>query len=172
MGMDVYGNAPRTETGEYFRNSVWTWRPLWDFCLTAAPEVAGKVKYGHSNDGDGLNAEDAATLSRILFEMIVDGEVEAYEKAYRKMQADLPRSKCDLCNGTGVRRDEVGVQYGMPDRELDQALAAIVRRTHGWCNGCSGEGQVDHIGVSYPFSVDNVRRFADFLADSGGFKIC
>ena len=27
-------------------------------------------------------------------------------------------------------------------------------------------------GKSYPFSVDNVRRFANFCANSGGFSIC
>ena len=31
MGMDVFGLEPRKEKGEYFRNNVWWWRPLWDF---------------------------------------------------------------------------------------------------------------------------------------------
>ena len=31
MGMDVFGLAPKEEKGEYFRNNVWWWRPLWDF---------------------------------------------------------------------------------------------------------------------------------------------
>ena len=28
MGMDVYGNKPRCSKGEYFRASVWSWRPI------------------------------------------------------------------------------------------------------------------------------------------------
>ncbi|WJZ48481.1 hypothetical protein [Actinomycetia phage DSL-LC01] len=172
MGMDVYGVQPKTEAGEYFRNNVWWWRPLWDYCLEVAPDLAGKVEHGHSNDGDGLDAEDAVALSKRLLDLIESGETEEYELRYREQQASLPRNKCDLCGGTGVRRDAVGVQYGMPDKELDQALAVLVRRTHGWCNGCGGEGQVDHIALSYPFSVENVREFAEFLAESGGFKIC
>ncbi|QOR55575.1 MAG: hypothetical protein UMS36scaffold28_65 [Phage 59_13] len=29
MGMDVYGVKPKSKQGEYFRNNVWSWRPLW-----------------------------------------------------------------------------------------------------------------------------------------------
>ena len=30
MGMDVYGVKPVSETGEYFRASIWMWRPIWE----------------------------------------------------------------------------------------------------------------------------------------------
>jgi hypothetical protein len=172
MGMDVYGTAPKSEAGEYFRNNVWHWRPLWDFCLAAAPDIAGKVKHGHDNSGDGLDAEGAEKLADRLFELLENGEVEEYEIRYREAVADLPRHKCDLCEGTGVRRDAVGIKFGMPTKELDAALAAVVRRTHGWCNACGGEGVVEDIGTSYPFEVENVREFARFLKESGGFSIC
>ena len=26
--------------------------------------------------------------------------------------------------------------------------------------------------VNYPLSIDNIKHFADFCADSGGFKVC
>ena len=33
MGMDVFGKNPTDEKGAYFRNNVWFWHPLWDYCL-------------------------------------------------------------------------------------------------------------------------------------------
>tara|TARA_Y100000310_G_C20529152_1_gene737568 strand:- start:705 stop:905 length:201 start_codon:yes stop_codon:yes gene_type:complete len=39
------------------------------------------------------------------------------------------------------------------------------------CNGCNGTGKKDNWAKSYPFDEDNVRRFANFCANSGGFEI-
>lgn len=47
---------------------------------------------------------------------------------------------CDLCNRTGVRRDAVGVANKFPEHELPAAQAKLVGHTHGWCNGCDGNG--------------------------------
>lgn len=169
--MDVYGKAPKSERGEYFRNNVWWWRPLWDYCEHVAPELVGGVS-GHTNDGDGLNAEGAEQLSQILMITLSDGTCEAYETGYRKEIAELPHETCDLCVGTGIRSDKIGIEQGMPTKELDEAQASILGRTHGWCNKCNGNGWVEHWATHYPFSKDNVREFAEFLADSGGFEIC
>ncbi len=72
MGMDVFGTAPTTERGEYFRNNVWWWRPLWNYCIEVAPELTSEVN-GEYNNGDGLNAEGAIALSNILLERLVEG---------------------------------------------------------------------------------------------------
>ena len=40
MGMDVYGENPKNEKGEYFRNNVWWWRPLGDFVCSNYEEIA------------------------------------------------------------------------------------------------------------------------------------
>ena len=57
MGFDLYGNS-KNKKGEYFRNNVWWWRPLWAFCYENY-EIARKVENGHSNDGDGLALDQA-----------------------------------------------------------------------------------------------------------------
>jgi hypothetical protein len=67
MGMDVYGIKATDKEGEYFRNNCWYWRPLWQFCEQVAPNLCAKVKYGQSNDGDGLkNQKDCTALSDAL----------------------------------------------------------------------------------------------------------
>ena len=170
MGMDVVGREPTEKCGEYFRNNVWWWRPLWNYCETAAPELCSDVD-GQFNDGDGLNAEGASQLADILFREIELGITKSYEEGYREHIANLPRKNCEWCNATGIRTDTVGLDLGFPDRELDEATALVVGRTHGYCNGCHGEGVVDSFEASYPFSVENVQEFALFLRHSGGFQI-
>lgn len=171
MGMDVYGTKPRTETGGYFRNNVWWWHPLWDYCQTVAPELCADI-YGHSNDGDGLDEEGSLELARILDQAIKSGHTAQYEHAYREAMGNLPRHTCEWCGGTGVRTDKIGQEMNMPTRELEPEVAILVGRTHGWCNGCGGEGLCDDHRTHYPFSTENVRAFADFLANCGGFRIC
>lgn len=172
MGMDVMGNDPKSEKGSYFRNNVWWWHPLWDYCQSLHEDIAGKVEYGHSNDGDGLDGDDAYHLGERLLSDIENGVTAEYETRYREHLASLPLNDCQWCKGTGIRTDEVGMEHGMPDRELEEATAIIVGRTHGYCNGCNGIGKEASWATNYPFSVDNVREFAEFLLDCGGFSIC
>src|SRR5215468_3135785 len=80
MGMDVIGKAPSSKTGESFMANIGWWHPLWDYCCDVAP-VARKVKYGHSNDGDGLNAEDARALGAALKQEIESGRTALTERA-------------------------------------------------------------------------------------------
>lgn len=169
--MDVIGRAPASEKGEYFRNNVWWWRPLWDYCLTVAPDLCSDVS-GHYNDGDGLNEEGAKRLSQILTLSLLDGTCEAYKKRYYEEMSELPNEDCTICNKTGIRTDNVGVEHGMPTAELPSDKASILGRTHGTCNACDGMGWRPNWGTHYPFEESNVREFAEFLAESGGFSIC
>lgn len=170
MGMDVYGKGATSEKGEYFRNSVWGWRPLWNYCVELAPELCRDID-GDSNGGDGMDAEGAEDLAAILYNELASGRTAEYEKKYKAEIAALPRSVCDYCAGTGIRSDEVGQNMAMPTAVLSPAIQIITGRTHGWCNGCAGEGQVDHFASNYPFDEANVREFAEFLSDCGGFNI-
>jgi hypothetical protein len=172
MGMDVYGKNAKTEKGEYFRNNVWWWHPLWDYCLNLHGDIAGQVDSGHSNDGDGLNEEDAHKLGLALMSDLEDGTTAEYEREYREQLALLPMNECNWCEGTGIRSDAVGIENGMPTKELEEDIAIVVGRTHGWCNSCRGNGKVVPWMANYPFSTENVREFAEFLLNCGGFEIC
>lgn len=170
MGMDVVGKNPSTTTGEYFRNNIWAWRPLWNYCVEVAPEICENVR-GDENGGDGLDAADAEQLAQLLLEEILCGRAARYKKNYDARLAKLPRPECSYCDATGTRTDEVGVRMGMPNKKLDDSSQILFGRTHGWCNSCGGEGRVDHFEMSYPFTVENVQEFAEFCRESGGFEI-
>lgn len=173
MGMDVYGKKPLSAKGEYFRNNVWWWRPLWDYVIEVGGEIldVNTAEYGHYNSGAGLNADGAIKLGKLLLSEIESGRTALYEQNYNKYIASLPLQECEWCDGTGIRTDAVGVDHGMPTRELDEATAIALGRTHGTCNGCNGEGKREQFDASYPFNEDNVREFAEFLLDCGGFEI-
>jgi hypothetical protein len=165
--MDVIGK----KKDSYFRNNVWWWRPLWAYCATIAPELCSKVTNAGTNDGDGLGAEDSKILSKKLKESIADGTCANYERQYNEWRASLPKENCPLCNATGIRTDKVGVESGMPSQELSIEQVKALGRTQGWCNGCDGHGTRASWDSHYPFSVDNVEEFAEFLEDCEGFEI-
>lgn len=172
MGMDVYGKKPLTEVGEYYRQSVWGWHPLWQYVEMYHSEYAEKVKYGHSNDGDGLEAEDSSQLSLALKQDLITGLAKQRLDEWQKELDELPMETCDLCEGTGIRTDEKGKEFGLDKKELSAEESERLGRRIGWCNSCSGVGKKEPFVKNYSTSVEDIREFADFLADCGGFEIC
>ena len=47
--------------GVYFRNNVWWWRPLWDYCKGVCPNIITEEKWGegHHNSGCSFTEEEA-----------------------------------------------------------------------------------------------------------------
>lgn len=170
MGMDVSGKYPTTEAGKYFRNNVWWWRPLAEYCCEVAPEVAAGCDSWQTNDGDGLDEDDAQELAARLREEIASGRTASYAMDRQARLDALPREKCDLCDGTGVRRDRVGAEMGMPEKRVETEGNPRLGE-QGWCNGCDGCRSQVPTECWYPFSVENVREFVEFLEGSGGFGI-
>jgi len=82
MGMDVYGEEPTSEQGKYFRNNVWWWHPLAQYCEHVAPELAKRCASWHSNDGEGLNAEDSIELANILQAEVNANRTMQYEREW------------------------------------------------------------------------------------------
>lgn len=149
--MDVYGKNATTETGRYFRNNVWWWRPLADYITTHEPELSKSCACWQSNNGDGLDAEKSIALAEALQKRIDADEVKEYEARLVAELAALPDEDCWLCNGTGKRTD--------------------MTVTNG-CDACQGSGKLRPDAVHCLFSVDNVQQFVNFLRECGGFEIC
>ena len=171
MGMDVYGKAPISEVGAYFRNNVWYWRPLAQLCLTMAPEICAPCEHWQSNDGDGLDGSGAEALATVLRKRLEDGTIARYVAARDKHLAEMADEACTLCSGTGVRSDAIGREHGMPAKVIHEDGHPRDGQT-GWCNACEGRGQRRPFEANYPCAVENVAEFADFLAACGGFEIC
>lgn len=171
MGMDVSGVNPKSGTGSYFRNNVWWWRPLWDYCEQVGSKLIPHDNLGHTNDGWGLGGRDSEKLAKLLQAEIDSGRCQEYSIRYKEHQDAVPDEECWICNGTGVRNDDVGVKMGQDKKVIDEAGHPRNGET-GWCNGCNGVGHVRPHSTHYPFDVENVQEFANFLRDCGGFEIC
>lgn len=172
MGMDVYGKEPTTEAGEYFRNSVWWWRPLAKYILETAPtDITDTCEHWGSNDGDGLDADGSKQLAEFLREEIENGNCKEYADAHKAARLSLPRVPCEYCNSTGTRTDSVGIENKMPERKIEEDANHPRSGQAGWCNGCDGWGTQEDFNSNYPFSVENVAEFATFLESCGGFEI-
>ena len=143
--------------GYYFRNNVWWWRPLWSFVTGMCANILTEkdIRLGGYNDMHKISKTKAGRIAKRLHSMIEDGRVKEYEDGYKRHLASLEQVDCEICDATGKRQEPPSTGAG--DRE---------------CNGCDGTGKKDDWAKSYPFSEDNVREFANFCANSGGFTIC
>jgi hypothetical protein len=184
MGMDVYGNKPTSEVGEYFRRSVWGWHPLAEvseaICQHASRmDLFNQCSYWHSNDGDGLDADGAAALAALIRAAIESGFAKAYIDARDRQLNAIPLLDCDLCNGSGIRTDAIGVKMEQPLKVIpeDAVHPLSVDGAHpragetGWCNGCDGLGKRRPMSTWYILDMEDLTEWADFLEASGGFKI-
>lgn len=172
MGMDVYGKNPTSEVGEYYRQSIWGWHPLWNYVESFHEQYASKVEHAHTNDGDGLGAEDSAQLSLCLKQDLITGMARKRLADWEKEKEELPDDPCSICDSTGIRTDKLGVEQGMDKKELSAEQSELYKRRIGWCNGCDGKGSKRPFITMYGIELDDIREFADFLADCGGFEIC
>ncbi len=149
MGMDVYGSNRDTS----FRNSIWCWRPLWEYvCIACDDVLSEEAKHkGTFNEGYQYDAETALRIADRLKEALESGFVQKFAEERQARLDSLPLETCGFCDGTGVRDDEY---------------------VQGKCNGCDGTGKVKNWDTHYPFDADNVKKFEQFCRSSGGFEIC
>ena len=141
----------KVNCGYYFRNNCWWWRPLWNYCRTIAHDIIDDELFdsGHSNSGEGLDDKGAKELGQRLLWEINNGHTIQYQASYQQYLDDLPDDVCTFCNGNNRGKNK------MKD-----------------CTRCNGTGKSTNFNKHYPFDIDNVKEFAEFCIQSGGFEIC
>ena len=156
MGFDVHGN----KKDSYFRNNVWHWKPLWTYVAETCNLSDKELEAGLYNDGYAISDIEANTISKTLFQELRANRTQSYNLAYKRRIENLPYVTCKFCSGTGTRNDD---------------------NVQGDCNVCNSErtrkagipiGKEKNWETNYSFDVDNVKEFAQFCAESNGFKIC
>ena len=152
--------------GEYFRNNVWWWRPLWNFvCYTCDDFLTQEdMDKGGSNSGDEISKTKAIKIGKRLSEKIADGTADMVHRRYElasarakvkndsiQIKMDKVSKKCKKKHG----KDLVPANYPEPYKTQWNKLYD----SKSWDD-------------SYPFNKDNVENFAKFCLESGGFNIC
>ena len=137
--------------GHYFRNNCWWWRPLWNYCYHIADDIISEKLFnsGHSNSGAGLDDKGAKLLGNRLLQQIREGKTIEYQAQYQQYLDDLPDDNCLRCNNNN---------HGHNKKKE--------------CKNCNKTGKSTNFNKHYPFDIDNVKEFAEFCIQSGGFEIC
>jgi hypothetical protein len=155
--LEVYALAV---PGSVFRNSVWLWRPLWMFVSTECSDIVSEIdiEAGDGISGHCINKTKAKKIATRIRQLDIKGEIEKYAMGNTEFLEALPDEKCELCDGTGIRNDNLGKEI----RKKDPSFT---------CNACSGKGMNEHFAKRYPFDIENVLEFGKFCDLSGGFEI-
>ena len=146
-----YEEYQEANPGVYFRNNVWWWRPLWLFVCERFDDVLTEqdMERGCYNDGHEITVDKAMQIGIDLTCMLEDGRIQAYNDRYEAEMKALPKVNCRVCDNNN---------YGNHKKKT--------------CKACKQTGLVDDWAKSYPFDVENIREFATFCLESGGFTIC
>jgi hypothetical protein len=94
--------------------------------------VAKQVKQPYTNDGDGLDAQQASTLAKTLEDELESGQTSEYI-ALEEMLAQIPEEldePCYVCNGTGKVRPPKS-HYQLKERDV-RDFADFLKRSGGF----------------------------------------
>jgi len=146
--------------GQYFRNNVWFWRPLWVYVCEVCKDVMTEeeIQAGDSNSGFSISWLTVVDMVEKLQKEIAAKNHKKHEILYTKELKSVSDEKCKYCNGTGIRSD-------LPTKENNYVVES-------GCNVCKGKGTNRPFQTNYPFSAKNVEEFTEFLSQSGGIQIC
>tara|TARA_Y100000310_G_scaffold115482_1_gene114044 strand:- start:1929 stop:2429 length:501 start_codon:yes stop_codon:yes gene_type:complete len=165
MGMDVYGKNPTSKNGEYLRQSVWGWRPLWNYACDIGKLDETLRKHGHCNDGAGLETqEECDKLANILQEHIDSGHCKAYEERYLE-----EKTKADIWNNHIYALQSLLREYANKEAGKENVAPVDYNKHHRelWDKTQNLENNLP----KYPFSEAYIKEFILFLRDCGGFSI-
>jgi hypothetical protein len=167
MGFDLYslGNH-KTETGEYYRQSVWGWRRLADFVCEQTGVIAeDDKKFWQSNDGHEISEQEAKQIATQLKALIKDGTVSKaiQEVEEESEQAEKNNKFVEICHK--MLREKVERETG----KTNTAPADYPKEDHDTWEWIQRKYSY---GSSYPFTMEQVESFIEFCEQSNGFRIC
>ena len=152
--------------GHYFRNNVWFWRPLWGFVIASCGDILtdNDAERGSYNEGHRISKTKAIRISKRLSKIDNEGVLEEMQKT-----ADEQRKKADKHNKI-VREEMDAVTKACKKEHGESIVPANYPEPYKtqWEDAFAKEDWHSN----YPFSADNVRDFAEFCENSGGFEIC
>jgi hypothetical protein len=154
-----------SQSGTYFRNNVWWWRPLADYVLRftkVIPEDQQEA-WGY-NDCTEISQQDAEMISQQLDHLIKSGHCKIYADKFEKQRIKIEK-----------QNDKI-------EKELDKFCKSVEKKlgkTNLAPNDFPEEDkkkwdniyEKKNFNGNYPFSVDNVKEFSEFCKNSGGFTI-
>lgn len=143
MGMDVYGRAPKSGKGEYFRSNIWGWPTILDAIAGTKVLPEDLVEQMAYNAGAGPDAEQSIALADALDEYL-DGVI---------------------ANGTFISDDSKYAKVGTATVATE--MLKVLSGSEGITKVLAG-GEEE---AQFSADVEFIREFAEFCRDSGGFQV-
>jgi|14_taG_2_1085336.scaffolds.fasta_scaffold01901_7 hypothetical protein len=153
--------------GNYFRNNVWWWRPLWTFTCEHCEDILTEddMNAGCYNDNYVITEDKAVAIAERLKEALETPETQEYldnhAKAMQQAKKDNEKlnEQKEALNKIAITMtgDEDIVPMNYP-KDLKKQFDELLEERN-WA-------------ASYPINRDNIEHFAEFAEQSGGFSIC
>ena len=159
--MDKY----ESQSGTYFRNNVWWWRPLADYVIRFTKVVSDKdAESWHFNDNHEVNDQDAKMIAQQLEHLISTGHTKKYAKEFELLRKKAEKKNEVVEKELQAFSESVKKKYNQPGwapidfpKKEKQQWDRILQKRNSMGN--------------YPFNLENVKEFAIFCKFSGGFTI-
>jgi len=153
-----------SQSGTYFRNNVWWWRPLAHYVLEETKIISEdkKESWGY-NDCSEVSQKEAEMIAKQLRYLIKTGHTKRYEAQWEARRKTLE-----------VHNDKVEKELEEHCQDVYKKLGKTVapkdfpKKDHDKWEKIYNKRNSD---ASYPFSVENVKEFAEFCENCGGFTI-
>tara|TARA_B100000470_G_scaffold129336_1_gene100065 strand:+ start:2673 stop:3308 length:636 start_codon:yes stop_codon:yes gene_type:complete len=152
--------------GDYFRNNVWWWRPLWSFVVVSCGNILTEkdIEHGSFNDGHKISKTKAIRIGKKLSKLLADGTVDEIDKIEALKVAKAKVHNDDIEQELTKIQDACKKEHGK-----DIVPANYPEPYKSQWNKMYAKRDWDS---SYPFDKGNVEAFAEFCLQSGGFEIC
>ena len=159
--MDKY----ESQSGTYFRNNVWWWRPLADYVIRFTKVVSDKdAESWHFNDNHKVNDQDAKMIAQQLEHLISTGHTKKYAEEFELLRKKAEKKNEVVEKELQAFSESVKKKYNQPGwapidfpKKEKQQWDRILQKRNSMGN--------------YPFNLENVKEFATFCKFSGGFTI-
>ena len=163
---EIKDQYQKDNPGEYFRNNVWFWRPLWVFVCNNCADILNEddMMGGESNSGYEISEHKAELIGRRLSALLADGTVDEVDRISALDRAKAKAHNDEIKEQQNEIRDKVHKEHG---KDVAPANYPEPYYTE-WHNLQKQEQWSAH----YPFDKENIEDFAKFCLESGGFEIC
>ena len=153
--------------GNYFRNNVWWWRPLWTFTCDHCADFLTEddMNGGCYNDSYIITEDKAVAIAERLYEALKEPETQEYLDNHMKVMEKAKKHN-EMIEQEKKALDEIAVAITGDKnvapidypKDLKKKFDELMKK-RDWAS-------------SYPINRENIENFARFAEQSGGFSIC
>ena len=152
--------------GVYFRNNVWWWRPLANLIIEKNDWLTEEQQQRlHDNSGFEFSEYEALEIAKVLRSTLRSGEAKEVQKKNKQERRTASEWNKGLEKQEATLRKKAEKISGNKNIAPCDYPADLKKK---WDELTAQRDCKE----SYPFEIENVKRFIRFLRECGGFKVC